>query len=154
MRLTDGRAIPTFSPQALRDEPLTVYGDGSQTRSFTYVSDLIDGIWKLSERAGERPRQLGNPRELTLLEWPTDSEDHGSKSENVYRLCPSTIPRCAARLGRARRLLKWEPTLAVEEGLRQTIEWYRRPGPDRLQKGDSSMIARSCAPSWHARPAR
>ena len=130
MRLTDGRAIPTFIRQALRGEPLTVYGDGSQTRSFTYVSDLIDGIWKLMNAPVNDPVNLGNPRELTLLELAKQILSiSGSKSEIVYRPLPVDDPKVRQPdIGRARRLLKWEPTLAVEEGLRQTIEWYRRPG--------------------------
>jgi dTDP-glucose 4,6-dehydratase len=131
MRLTDGRAIPTFIRQALRGEPLTVYGDGSQTRSFTYVSDLIDGIWKLMNAPVNDPVNLGNPRELTLLELAKQILSiSGSKSEIVYRPLPVDDPKVRQPdIGRARRLLGWEPTLAVEEGLRQTIEWYRRPGP-------------------------
>jgi len=131
MRLTDGRAIPTFIRQALRGEPLTVYGDGSQTRSFTYVSDLIDGIWKLMNAPVNDPVNLGNPRELTLLELAKQILSiSGSKSEIVYRPLPVDDPKVRQPdIGRARRLLKWEPTLAVEEGLRRTLEWYRPPGP-------------------------
>ena len=145
MRLTDGRAIPTFIRQALRGEPLTVYGDGSQTRSFTYVSDLIDGIWKLMNAPVNDPVNLGNPRELTLLELAKQIlKISGSKSEIVYRPLPVDDPKVRQPdIGRARRLLKWEPTLAVEEGLRQTIEWYRRPGPPdapALSERSSSMI--------------
>ncbi len=143
MRLTDGRAIPTFIRQALRGEPLTVYGDGSQTRSFTYVSDLIDGIWKLMNAPVNDPVNLGNPRELTLLELARlVLKISGSKSEIVYRPLPVDDPKVRQPdIARARRLLDWEPTLAVEEGLRRTIEWYRRPGPlTRLTERSSSMI--------------
>ena len=131
MRLTDGRAIPTFIRQALHGEPLTVYGDGSQTRSFTYVSDLIDGIWKLMNAPVNDPVNLGNPRELTLLELAKQIlKISGSKSEIVYRPLPIDDPKVRQPdIGRARGLLEWEPTVAVEEGLLQTIEWYRRPGP-------------------------
>ncbi len=129
MRLTDGRAIPTFIRQALAGEPLTVYGDGSQTRSFTYVSDLIDGIWKLMNAPVNDPVNLGNPRELTLLELAKHvlrmSE---SKSEIVYRALPTDDPKVRQPdISRARRLLGWEPRGPREAGLRQTLEWYRKP---------------------------
>src|SRR5688572_16887294 len=137
MRMTDGRAIPTFIRQALRGEPLTVYGDGSQTRSFTYVSDLIDGIWKLMNAPVNDPVNLGNPRELTLLELAKEIlKTSGSKSEIVYRPLPVDDPKVRQPdISRARRLLGWEPTLAVEEGLRRTLDWYRKPGTARRQTG-------------------
>jgi dTDP-glucose 4,6-dehydratase len=131
MRLTDGRAIPTFVRQALRNEPLTVYGDGSQTRSFTYVSDLVDGIWRLMHASVNDPVNIGNPRELTLL----DLAKHviratGSASEIVFRPLPVDDPKVRQPdIGRARRLLGWEPKIELEEGLARTVEWYRNPGP-------------------------
>jgi dTDP-glucose 4,6-dehydratase len=131
MRLTDGRAIPTFVRQALRNEPLTVYGDGSQTRSFTYVSDLVDGIWRLMHAPANDPVNIGNPRELTLL----DLAKHviratGSASEIVFRPLPVDDPKVRQPdIGRARRLLGWEPKIELEEGLARTVEWYRNPGP-------------------------
>jgi len=130
MRLTDGRAIPTFIRQALAGEPLTVYGDGSQTRSFTYVSDLIAGIWKLMNAAVNDPVNLGNPREMTLLELAKHVlRLSGSSSEIVYRPLPTDDPKVRQPdISRARRLLGWEPVVPLEEGLRATIEWYRRPG--------------------------
>jgi hypothetical protein len=133
MRLTDGRAIPTFIRQALAGEPLTVYGDGSQTRSFTYVSDLIEGIWKLMAAPVNDPVNLGNPREMTLLELAKQVlRLSGSKSEIVYRPLPTDDPKVRQPdIRRARRLLGWEPVVPLEEGLRATIEWYRRPGAPR-----------------------
>jgi dTDP-glucose 4,6-dehydratase len=130
MRLADGRAIPTFIRQALRGEPLTVYGDGSQTRSFTFISDLVDGIWRLMSAPVNDPVNLGNPREMTLM----DLAKHvlrlsGSRSEIVFRPLPTDDPKVRQPdIGKARRLLGWEPRVELEEGLRQTIEWYRANG--------------------------
>ena len=130
MRLADGRAIPTFIRQALRGEPLTVYGDGSQTRSFTFISDLVDGIWRLMSAPVNDPVNVGNPREMTLM----DLAKHvlrlaGSRSEIVFRSLPTDDPKVRQPdIGKARRLLGWEPRVELEEGLRQTIEWYRADG--------------------------
>ena len=130
MRLADGRAIPTFIRQALRGEPLTVYGDGSQTRSFTFISDLVDGIWRLMSAPVNDPVNVGNPREMTLM----DLAKHvlrlsGSRSEIVFRPLPTDDPKVRQPdIGKARRLLGWEPRVELEEGLRQTIEWYRANG--------------------------
>jgi len=128
MRLTDGRAIPTFVRQALAGEPLTVYGDGSQTRSFTYVTDLVGGIWKLMQASVNDPVNLGNPREMTLLELAKQIlRLSGSRSEITFRPLPTDDPKVRQPdIGRARRLLGWEPVVDVEEGLRRTIEWYRQ----------------------------
>jgi len=131
MRLTDGRAIPTFIRQALRNEPLTVYGDGSQTRSFTYISDLVNGIWRLMHAPVNDPVNIGNPRELTLLELAKHViRATGSTSEIVFHPLPVDDPKVRQPdIGRARRLLGWEPTIELEEGLARTVEWYRNPGP-------------------------
>ncbi|HWM79627.1 MAG TPA: UDP-glucuronic acid decarboxylase family protein, partial [Methylomirabilota bacterium] len=119
MRLTDGRAIPTFLRQALRNEPLTVYGDGSQTRSFTYVSDLVDGIWRLMHAPANDPVNIGNPREMTLLELAKlVIQAAGSTSEIVFRPLPVDDPKVRQPdIDRARRLLGWEPAVEIEEGL-------------------------------------
>ncbi len=130
MRLTDGRAVPTFLRQALRNEPLTVFGDGSQTRSFTYVSDLVEGIWRLMHASVNDPVNIGNPREMTLL----DLAKHviraaGSTSEIVFRSLPTDDPKVRQPdIGRARRLLGWEPAVELDEGLAKTLEWCRRLG--------------------------
>ena len=127
MRLTDGRAIPTFIRQSLAGEPLTVYGDGSQTRSFTFISDLVSGIWKLMHASVNDPVNIGNPREMTLLELAKQIlRLSGSKSDIVFRPLPTDDPKVRQPdIGRARRVLGWEPEVDVEEGLRKTIEWYR-----------------------------
>ena len=130
MRLTDGRAVPTFIRQALAGEPLTVYGDGSQTRSFIYVSDLVDGIWRLMNAAFNDPVNLGNPREMTLLELAKQVlRLSGARSEIVFRPLPTDDPKVRQpNISRARALLGWEPRVELDKGLRQTIEWYRRGG--------------------------
>ena len=127
MRLTDGRAIPTFIRQALRGEPLTMYGDGSQTRSFTYVSDLIEGIWRLMHAPVNDPVNIGNPREMTLLELAKHVlRATGSRSEIVFRPLPTDDPKVRQPdIGKAKRVLGWEPTVELEEGLARTVEWCR-----------------------------
>ena len=130
MRLTDGRAVPTFVRQALRNEPLTVFGDGSQTRSFTYVSDLVEGIWRLMQAPVNDPVNIGNPREMTLLELAKHViRAAGSTSEIVFRPLPTDDPKVRQPdIGRARRLLGWEPAVEFEEGLARTLEWCRTLG--------------------------
>jgi dTDP-glucose 4,6-dehydratase len=130
MRLTDGRAVPTFLRQALLNEPLTVFGDGSQTRSFTYVSDLVEGIWRLMQAPVNDPVNIGNPREMTLLELAKHViRASGSTSEIVFRPLPTDDPKVRRPdIGRARRLLGWEPTVELDEGLARTLEWCRKLG--------------------------
>jgi dTDP-glucose 4,6-dehydratase len=130
MRLTDGRAVPTFLRQALRNEPLTVFGDGSQTRSFTYVSDLVEGIWRLMQAPVNDPVNIGNPREMTLLELAKHViRAAGSTSEIVFRPLPTDDPKVRQPdIGRARRLLGWEPAVELDEGLARTLEWCRAMG--------------------------
>jgi dTDP-glucose 4,6-dehydratase len=131
MRLTDGRAIPTFVRQALAGQPLTVNGDGSQTRSFCYVSDLVEGIWRLMHAPANDPVNLGNPREMTLLDLAKRIlRLSGSRSEIVFTSLPVDDPKVRQPdIARARALLGWEPVVDVEEGLRQTLEWYRARRP-------------------------
>jgi dTDP-glucose 4,6-dehydratase len=124
MRPRDGRAIPTFLRQALEDRPITVFGDGSQTRSFTYVSDLIDGMIRLAESGHHFPVNIGNPNEFTLLELADAVIDvTGSKSEIVYEALPTDDPQVRQPdISLARELLGWEPTVELREGLQRTIE--------------------------------
>jgi dTDP-glucose 4,6-dehydratase len=128
MRLNDGRAIPTFITQALTGAPLTVYGDGSQTRSFQYVSDLIDGIWRLMRSNVSEPVNIGNPQEMTLLELAKRILTlSGMKSEIVFRPLPQDDPRVRQPdITRARTHLGWEPRVSIDDGLRLTIDWYRQ----------------------------
>jgi dTDP-glucose 4,6-dehydratase len=128
MRSNDGRAIPAFISQTLAGRPLTVFGDGSQTRSFQYISDLIDGLWRLVQAPVNDPVNLGNPQEMTLLELAKRIlRLTGAKSEIAFRPLPEDDPKVRQPdIGRARALLGWEPRVDVDEGLRLTIDWFRR----------------------------
>src|SRR5271156_3401653 len=136
MRLNDGRALPNFLYQALSGKPITVYGDGKQTRSFCYVSDLLAGIYKLLESNEHEPTNIGNPQEITILEF----------AERVRALVGTDVPinfhplpqddpkqRCPD-ISKARRVLGWEPKITLEQGLRLTYEYFR----DRLAQADHS----------------
>jgi len=127
MRLNDGRALPNFLHQALTGEPITVYGDGSQTRSFCYVSDLIAGIYRLLESDEHEPVNIGNPHEITILEFAERVRAlAGSAAPIVFRPLPQDDPkqRCPD-ISKARRVLQWEPKIHLEEGLRLTYEYFR-----------------------------
>jgi len=127
MRMNDGRAIPNFIRQALTGVSMTVYGDGSQTRSFTFVSDLVDGIWRLMQAPVHDPVNLGNPHEMTLLELAKRVlRLTGSASPLVFEPLPVDDPRVRQPdITRARTLLAWEPRVDVDEGLGKTIDWFR-----------------------------
>jgi dTDP-glucose 4,6-dehydratase len=127
MRLNDGRAIPAFMTQALRNEPLTVFGDGSQTRSFQYISDLVDGVWRMMERGTSEPVNLGNPQEMTLLELAKRIlRLTNSRSEIVFRPLPVDDPKVRQPdITRARTQLGWEPRVETDEGLKLTVEWFK-----------------------------
>src|SRR5215216_3754561 len=124
MRSHDGRAIPTFLRQALTDRPITVFGEGKQTRSFCYVDDLIRGLIALAESGEHLPVNIGNPDEFTLLELAeTVIEVTGSRSEIVYEALPTDDPKQRRPdITRARDLLRWQPTVTLREGLERTIE--------------------------------
>src|SRR3979409_2029425 len=124
MRPHDGRAIPTFLRQALQDRPLTVFGDGTQTRSFCFVSDLIDGIIRLAESGHHSPVNIGNPNEFTLLELAEAViEVTDSRSEIVYEALPTDDPQVRQPdITLAREVLGWEPKVELRAGLRRTIE--------------------------------
>src|SRR6266576_6310402 len=126
MRLNDGRAVPAFMSQALRNEDVTIFGDGSQTRSFTYVTDLVDGIIKLMLSDLNDPVNIGNPREMTIKEIAeTIIRMTGSKSKLVYRPLPTDDPRVRQPdITRARSLLNWEAKVPLEEGLVKTIDYF------------------------------
>jgi dTDP-glucose 4,6-dehydratase len=128
MRLDDGRVLPNFMGQALRGEPLTVYGDGSQTRSFCYADDLVNGIEKVLFCDFHEPINLGNPDELTILEFAREIlELSGSKSEIVFRPLPQDDPKVRKPdISRARQLLGWEPKVSRREGLRRTLDHFQR----------------------------
>jgi dTDP-glucose 4,6-dehydratase len=124
MRPHDGRAIPTFLRQALQDRPITVFGDGGQTRSFCYVSDMVDGIVRLAESGYHQPVNIGNPAEFTLLELAkTVIEVTGSRAEIVFEALPTDDPKQRRPdISLARDLLGWAPTIELREGLQRTIE--------------------------------
>jgi dTDP-glucose 4,6-dehydratase len=128
MRPSDGRAVPTFVRQALEGKPLTVFGDGSQTRSFCYVDDLIRGLVLLAESNEHMPVNLGNPAEFTLNELAeTVLRVTGSKSETVYEALPVDDPQVRQPdITRARQLLNWEPTIQLEEGLQRMLPSFGR----------------------------
>jgi len=127
MRLNDGRAIPAFMGQALTNAPITVFGDGSQTRSFQFITDLIEGLWRLMQAPVNEPINIGNPHEMTLLELAKRIiRLTGSKSDIVFRPLPVEDPKVRQPdIGRARALLGWEPHVDTEEGLRLTVDWFR-----------------------------
>jgi dTDP-glucose 4,6-dehydratase len=128
MRLRDGRVVPALIGQALAGDPMTVFGDGTQTRSFCYVSDLIDGIYRLLLSEETSPVNIGNPAELTVLEFArTIRRLTGTSSEIVFRPLPVDDPKVRQPdITRARTRLGWEPKVPLEEGLLRTIEYFRR----------------------------
>jgi len=128
MRPGDGRVVSNFLVQALRGEPLTLYGDGSQTRSFCHVSDLVEGVVRVFERGDEQPVNLGNPAECTVRELAESVlRVTGSRSPLVCRPLPEDDPRVRQPdISRARALLGWAPTVALDEGLRTTAAWFRQ----------------------------
>ncbi len=127
MRINDGRSVPAFMSQALRNEDVTIFGDGSQTRSFCYVSDLVDGILRLMESDVNEPVNIGNPHELTITQIAeTIIRMTGSSSRLVYRPLPEDDPKVRRPdITRARTLLGWEPQVSLEDGLTRTIEYFR-----------------------------
>ena len=127
MRLNDGRAVPAFMSQVLHNENVTVFGDGSQTRSFTYITDLVDGIIKLMLSSENDPVNIGNPVEMTIKDIAeTIIRMTGSTSKIVYRPLPTDDPKQRRPdITRARTLLGWEPKVQLEEGLIKTIEYFR-----------------------------
>jgi dTDP-glucose 4,6-dehydratase len=128
MRLDDGRVVPNFIGQALRGEPLTVYGDGRQTRSFCYVDDLIEGIYRLLLCKEVEPVNIGNHHEMSILEFAqTVIKLAGGKSDIIYQEAriKDDPQRRQPDISKAQRVLGWEPVVSLEEGLRRTIEWFR-----------------------------
>jgi len=128
IRRQDGRAIPNFISQALKNEPITVYGKGAQTRSFCFVSDLIEGIYLLSQSDMHDPINIGNPVELKIIDLAKKIiKLTGSKSKIVYKELPEDDPKVRQPdIKRAKELLKWNPKIRLEEGLKETIKWFKR----------------------------
>jgi len=127
MRPHDGRAIPTFVPQALKNQPITIFGNGSQTRSFCYVSDLVEGIYKLLMSDINDPINIGNPHEMTIKEMAEIVlKVTGSKSKLVYKPLPEDDPKVRQPdINLAIKLLGWEPKIVLEQGLKKTVEWFK-----------------------------
>src|SRR3989338_7171151 len=127
MRLDDGRVVPSFIYQALNNQPLTVFGNGSQTRSFCYVDDEIEGLYRLMTSNINEPVNIGNPNEMTILEFAKKiKEITGTKSEIIFRPLPIDDPKVRQPdITKARKLLGWEPKTPLEDGLRKTIEFFR-----------------------------
>lgn len=127
MRLHDGRALPTFMRQAINENPLTVYGDGSQTRSFMYVDDLVEGVWRLSQSNFVEPVNIGNPEEITILEFAKEIiELTNSESEIIFEELPKDDPQIRQPdISRAKEVLDWEPTVDRKKGLSEALEYFK-----------------------------
>jgi dTDP-glucose 4,6-dehydratase len=127
MRLNDGRALPAFMSQALRGEDLTVFGDGSQTRSFCFVDDLIEGIWRLLHSDEVMPTNIGNPHEMTILQFAEKViELTGSSSKIVFRELPEDDPKVRQPdISKAKALFGWEPRVELGDGLRRTLDYFK-----------------------------
>jgi dTDP-glucose 4,6-dehydratase len=128
MRLHDGRVVPAFLGQALNNKPITVFGEGRQTRSFCYVSDLIEGIYRLMLSTYELPMNIGNPSELTVLDFARQIiQATNSKSKITFKPLPQDDPKQRRPdITRARKYLKWEPKVSLSQGLEKTIDYFRR----------------------------
>ena len=127
MRLRDGRVVPAFIGQALTGQPLTIFGDGSQTRSFCYVSDLVDGIYRLSQSDTHDPVNIGNPGEMTIRQFAEEIiRITGTSSQMEFKPLPVDDPKVRQPdIGRAKRVLDWEPKVSFDEGIRKTIEYFK-----------------------------
>ncbi len=128
MRLDDGRVVPTFVAQALRGEPITVFGDGSQTRSFCYVDDNVEAMWRLLHSRFEEPVNVGTPAEMTVLEFARAVQRLVGRTVPIeHRPLPQDDPRVRRPdITRAREVLGWEPKVEFDEGMRRTIAWFRQ----------------------------
>jgi dTDP-glucose 4,6-dehydratase len=126
MQLHDGRVVPAFLDQVLRGEPITIFGDGSQTRSFCYVEDLVEGLYKLALSEERYPVNLGNPQELTILEFAEQIRRFtGSKAPLVFQPLPEDDPKKRRpNIAKAKKVLGWEPKVSLEDGLRETVAYF------------------------------
>jgi dTDP-glucose 4,6-dehydratase len=127
MRLNDGRVVPAFVSQALTNKPITIFGKGTQTRSFCYVSDLIEGIYRLMMSDYDLPVNIGNPREMTMLEFAeVIIKATKSRSKIVFKPLPQDDPKQRKPdITKAKKLLKWEPQVDLAEGMKKTIAYFR-----------------------------
>jgi dTDP-glucose 4,6-dehydratase len=145
MRLNDGRALPAFIGQALRGEDLTVFGDGSQTRSFCYVDDLVEGIYRLLHSDYHLPVNIGNPSEITLQQFAEEVITlTGTKQKIVYRPLPVDDPKQRRPdISRAREILGWEPKVERREGLKATYEYFKSLPPEEWTRQPKEFVSRS-----------
>lgn len=127
MRPNDGRAIPTFIPQALKGDPITIFGDGSQTRSFCYVSDLVEGLYRLLISDYNEPVNIGNPHEMTIKQMAeTIIKVTGSKSKLIHKPLPIDDPKVRQPdISLAKKLFNWTPEIDLEDGMKKTVAWFR-----------------------------
>jgi dTDP-glucose 4,6-dehydratase len=144
MRLNDGRALPAFIGQALRGEDLTVFGDGSQTRSFCYVDDLIDGIYRLLMSDYAYPVNIGNPSEISLLEFAEEIlKLTGAETKIIFKPLPADDPKQRKPdITKARELLGWEPKVDRATGLKITYDYFKSLPPEELVKQPKEFISR------------
>jgi dTDP-glucose 4,6-dehydratase len=136
MQLDDGRVVPAFIDQALKEEPLTIFGDGSQTRSFCYVRDLVDGLYRLALSDERYPVNLGNPLEMTILEFAERIRRiTGTRAPLEFKPLPEDDPkRRQPNISKAKRVLGWEPKVGLEDGLRETIAYFQKNGSPALAR--------------------
>lgn len=146
MRADDGRMVPNFIQKALLEEPLTVYGDGSQTSTIQYIDDLIEGCVRLMKDEEKRPVNVGNPHEMSVLEIARIViQISSSESELIYEGLPEDDPkRRCPQLRRAKETLSWEPCIGSREGLHKTLSWFSRQLTDRRQEASSSRRLGFC----------
>jgi dTDP-glucose 4,6-dehydratase len=142
MRLNDGRALPAFIGQALRGEDITVFGDGSQTRSFCFVDDLVDGIYRLMMSDYQRPMNIGNPDEISLLDFAKEIlELTGSKVKIVFKPLPIDDPKQREPdITKAKQILGWQPKISRREGLKITYDYFRSLSPDEWEKQPKEFV--------------
>ena len=138
MRMNDGRVVPAFVGQALEEKPITIFGKGTQTRSFCYCSDLIEGIYRLMMSDTNLPVNIGNPREMTMLQFAEAVlKATGSKSKLVFKPLPQDDPKQRQPdITRAKKLLGWEPKVGLDEGLEKTIAYFRARGRGERPNGE------------------
>jgi dTDP-glucose 4,6-dehydratase len=143
MRLNDGRVLPAFIGQALRGEDLTIFGDGSQTRSFCYVDDLIEGIYRLLMSDHAEPVNIGNPHEITISDFAEEIiKLTGTTQKVVYQPLPVNDPmQRQPDISKAKTILGWEPKVMRDEGLKRTYEWFKSLPEDRLYRKEHRDFA-------------
>jgi len=142
MRVNDGRAIPAFMGQVLRDESLTVFGNGSQTRSFCYIDDMVEGIYKLLFSNYSKPMNLGNPEEISLIDLANEIIDLGKNNNKIiFKPLPINDPiKRKPDITKAMNILNWKPIVSRKKGLKKTFNYFRSLSLDELNKKDHKFI--------------